>query len=229
MILPKTYKATLEKYEKYNGMPKLSYSQYTSWKDPLYKKDYMLGYFFDIKQDSNVWADFGSDVGSFIEHYSKGLPYKPTILSQDDLSILKKLEYPDNSEYEDEIVVNMGDFVIQGFIDRSTFNKNKVSIYDYKTGNIDKKANYYASSDYGQTTLYSHQKILEGYDLEYSGVILLGRKGNGREGHPIRLSGDIKHIETPYSKERANELLNNIRKVANEISDYYKVFQKINK
>lgn len=235
MILPRIYNNEGGKYPQFKGLPKLSYSQYTSWKDLKYRDDYILQYFFkvDVVSPFQVFADYGTHCGEFIETSGEKVG---NMLSENDISILNSIEYPDNSVYEDEIVLPIYDkdgeilFVIQGFIDRATYiDKNKVTIIDYKTGNIEKKAEYYGSEDYGQTTLYAHTKITEGYELDYSGVVLLGRKGNGRAGHPIRLSGEIKDIPTKYTKTRANKLIKDMTKVAKEISTYYTVLTKIRK
>lgn len=228
--LPKLYYTSDDKYKHFNGRPKFSYSQYTSWINPEYRKDYIHTYFLNLSKESNVWADFGSEVGKYIEHYGYNIPPPETkMLSENDIKILSNLVYPEYASYEDEVVIDMGDFVIQGFIDRAVYNENTVDIIDFKTGNITTKKDYYASDEYAQTILYAHGKKLEGYDINFCGVYLLGRKGNGREGHPIRLSGDISTIETVYTEDKAKNILSNMRKAASEISEYYTVFNKINK
>lgn len=226
IILPKTYEATKDKYKQHNGKPKLSYSQYNSWISPEYRKDYILRYFMGRKDEGNKWSDFGGEIGKFIESHASGSVLDTKIISNEDIEILKGLEYTDNCEYEDEIVVDMGDFVIQGFIDRSKYKDNEVIITDFKTGNID-KADLYRSEDYGQTTLYSFQKEVEGFKIAGSNVLLLGRKGNGYAKSPIRLSGETLEIETPYSKKRAILLLEKMKKAAIEISNAYNVYKKL--
>lgn len=227
MELPKIYD---KGFEKHIGKPKLSYSQYSSWKDPEYRKDYFKGYFLNLRTETNDYAKFGGEVGKFIELRAAGESYKSDILSPSDIEILESLPYPKNCKYEEEIVIDRGWYVIQGFVDRAEYYGRKtVGITDFKTGNIDKKTEFYSSKDYGQTTLYAYQKHLEGFKIGYSKVTMLGRKGNNRPGHPIRLSGDVVDIDTPYSKERAIELLEDFDRVAEEIKKYYNVFKKINK
>src|SRR5690606_37152870 len=132
--------------------------------------------------------------------------------------------------YEVEIVIDMlpitgVDFVIQGFIDRETELEGGLEIIDMKTGNHTDKLTYYASEDYQQTTLYSYARNKEGKHIYYSGVILFERKGNGMEKYPLKLSGKIKHIPTPYSEERALKSLKKISDTAVEISKYYKIYK----
>ena len=238
LTLPRVYEIkdnTPEKYHQYEGLPKLSYSQYTSWRDPSYKKDYILQYFFkkEVVSQFQIFATYGSEVGEFIE--TQGAD-RGEMISDEVAEMLLNLEYPENSVYEDEIVLPVYDakgkilFVIQGFIDRSEYiGDNQLGILDFKTGNVAKKVEYYGSPDYGQTTLYCHCKHLEGLEIVYSKVTLLGRKGNGRQGHPLRLNGENVDIDTPYSVKRGEAVVKDMTKVAKEISDHYKVLLKVRK
>ncbi len=222
--LPRTYSSRSEKYNKFNGLPKLSYSQYSSWKDPQYKDQYILQYFLGLNLDSGIWAEYGNKVGTFIEAHAKGEDLEG--LSNEDKDVLKSLNYPENAIYEDEIVIDCGDFVIQGFTDKTKFNsENSLEILDYKTGNVTKES-FYSSDDYQQTALYCYGKEKEGFTIDKSGVCLLGRKGNGMDKYPLKLSGEVIHIDTPYTKERGEKIIADITKVVNEISDEYVIFLK---
>lgn len=228
LILPKKYEIydiTPEKYHKYAGREKISYSQYNSFKDPLYKGDYIVQYFLGVKLDSGIFADFGSACGGFFED---GVTVDTNWLSESDVEVLKRVPRPEGALYESEIVIDCGDFVLQGFSDQEFENSNMLVILDMKTGNVDSKVEFYGSTEYQQTTLYAYCREQEGYNIGYSGVILLGRKGNGRPGHPLRLSGVIERIPTPYTRERAEKALEKVKKVAEEISELYKVFLKVN-
>lgn len=240
ITLPKTYNNENGKYPQYVGYPKLSYSQYTSWIDPEYKLDYIRRYFLGAPFDSNIWSDYGSEVGNYIEITATTKDYSeftPVMLSEEDKEILNGLDYPENSTYEDEIVLPVKDkqgnivFVIQGFIDEATYTDEgkSVSILDFKTGNVDKKVEFYSSEDYGQTTLYAHCKEIEGLKITGSSVLLLGRKGNGFPKYPVKLSGVKESIDTPYSQARAKILVKKMTEAAEEISKAYQVFLKINK
>lgn len=233
--LPRKYHNEGGKYPQHLGKNKMSYSQYNSWIDPDYRLEYIVQYFSGIKIEpvmvngalSDIWSLYGSAVGDYISSKAEGNTPEIRMLTPNCIQILDNLDYPGNSVYEDEIVIDCGDFCVQGFIDRAEYNEyNEVSIIDFKTGNVDTKAEFYASEDYGQTSIYSYQKDLEGWIIGYSGVRLLGRKGNGQAKYPLRLSGDIKDIPTPYSKERAEKVLEKIKKAAYEISDLYAVYNK---
>jgi hypothetical protein len=237
MILPKIYNDEGGKYPQFKGFPKLSYSQYTSFKSELYKEQYLKGYFFGIRDEGNVWSGFGSDVGNFIEiqgttkdfsEYTQGV-----MTLEEDKEFLRGLDYPENSVYEDEIVLPVKDtkgkilFVVQGFLDRCEYRDKEVYICDFKTGNLEKKIEFYGSKEYGQTTLYSHCKSLEGFKVKESFVLLLGRKGNGRGKHTIRLSGETAKVDTPYTLKKGKEVVASMTKVAKKISKYYEVYQKL--
>jgi hypothetical protein len=104
-VLPKKYEiydTTPEKYHKYAGKNKLSYSQYNSFRDPLYKNDYIIQYFLGVKLESGIFAEFGSACGNFFED---GITVDTNWLSESDVEILKKVPRPEGatgSEYAKE-------------------------------------------------------------------------------------------------------------------------------
>lgn len=230
IILPKTFEDRNNKRPECKGKPKLSYSQYTSYKDPEYQNQYYIQYFSGIELKSGEFADFGSACGNFIEDTANGVTPVVDLLSEEDIKILLELEYPKNCVYEDEIIVDLGGFCLEGYTDRTWYKENnEVEIRDYKTLNLDKKKDFYASDDYGQTALYSHQKEKEGYVVTKSEVCGLGRKGSSLSGtgnFKMRLSGQVEIIPTPYTKERGDKIVKDITKVVHQISDDYKIFLK---
>ena len=222
IILPKTL----------DGKPKLSYSQYSSYKDLEYQNQYYIQYFSGINLPSGEFAEFGSSVGQFIEDIGmNNLPVRIGCLSQEDLEVIKSnITFPPNCVYEDKVIVDCGDFCIEGYIDRTQYLAEKeIEIEDFKTLNLDKKKDFYASEEYGQTALYSFQKEREGYKVVRSFVTGLGRKGSSLEGtgnFKMRLSGVVEQIETPYTKERGEKIIEDITKVVHQISDEYRIFLK---
>lgn len=230
MILPKIFDDRFNTHPQHKGKPKLSYSQYSSYKDPEYQDQYYLQYFSGIELSSGEFAEFGSSVGQYIEDIANKVekPRKGFLSEEDCQVILNKVDFPDNCIYEDEVVVDFGTFVCEGYIDRAKYDQKTVEIRDYKSLNLSKPEKY-ESEDYGQTTLYSLQKERLGYEVINSEVFGLGRKGNSLEGvgnFKMRLSGETKIIPTPYSKERANKVLEDITKVAKQISEEYKIYLK---
>lgn len=235
IVLPKKFidRSPDQKYKHLEGKEKISYSQVTSWKDNSYRPGYIKQYMCGITLPDGIFANFGSACGTYIEGIATGNldchdEYKH-LLSDDDRKILENLDYPDNCIYEDYIVIDLGDFVMEGYADRCHYAEDmKLATTDFKTGSIAKKKNDYASLDYKQTSVYSYQKELEGYSIYDSGVILLDRAGNNSPKSPIRLTGKIEYIPTPYDRVATEEFLDGtVRKVVQEISDYYKQYLKL--
>lgn len=232
--LPRIYKSKGKKFKKFEGKPKLSYSQYTSWRDLQYKNGYILGYIFGIPQDSNFWAEFGSYCGTSLEyrmdvHNAKGDDKKLLddafkYFNTKDIETLHKADklFPKNSLYEREVILDRGTYVTQGFIDVNFTKNKKANVIDAKTGSRYSKTkgtDFYASDKYGQTRLYMKALIEEGEDPGYCGVVFLDRTYEGDFENPIlHLSGDIIKVETPYTEEKVDKLLKSMDKVAEEIS-----------
>lgn len=223
--LPKVYEVnekTPEKYKKYKDMPKLSYSAYNSFNEEAYKGEFFANYFLGIKGEGNIFTQYGGKCGKLFETGSE-----TSDLSDFDVEVIRGIERPANTLYEVEIVVDRGSYVIQGFIDREYLDvEGNLVIDDLKTGAIKTKKDFYGGTEYQQTTLYAYQRELEGEHIAYSGVILLDRKGNGSSNHPLRLTGEIEYIPTPYSKKRAETFLKSFDKTAKEIESYYKVYKR---
>ena len=220
--LPKVYENEGGKYPQHVGKPKLSYSAYNSFNEEAYKGEFFANYFLGIRGDGNIFTDFGGKCGVFFETDTE-----TSDLSDFDVSVIRDIERPANALYEVEIVVDRGTYVIQGFIDREYLDvEGNLVIDDLKTGAIKSKKAFYGGDEYQQTTLYAYQRESEGEHIAYSGVILLDRKGNGQEKYPLRLTGEIEHIPTPYSKKRAEDFLKSFDKTAKKIEEYHKVFKK---
>lgn len=236
LILPTKFKDRTEdnRYAKYEGMPKLSYSQITSWLEPDYKPEYIRSYFIGTPRTSTIFTDFGSACGTFLESIGTKnpdahAPYKHLLSPADRDVLTSKTSFTSNQVYEDYIVINVDDlFIIEGYADRISYSKDNrnVIIEDFKTGSIEKKAQYYASPEYNQTRLYAYAKELEGYNVHDCKVVLFDRKGNGSEKHPLRLTGAVQEIETKYSLKAVGEFLEKAKRTAKDISENYQKFLK---
>lgn len=218
-----------ERYKKFIGRPALSYSSYNSFNEEAYKGEWFADKFLGAEKTSTIFTEFGSSVGSYLE---TGEPQK--YLTELDMTVLNK-EFPadPNSEYEREVVIDRGSYIIYGFIDRLIPKSKKenliVNLKDFKTGAIDKKAKEYASEDYNQTTMYCYGLEQEGFTISDSGVILFDRKGNTlEEGNKnvLRLTGEIEYIPTPYSRDRAEKFIQKMDETAKEIEKYYSIYKK---
>lgn len=236
IVLPRVFKDQSKngKYSHLNNLPKISYSQVTAWKSPNYRPEYIKNYIVGIPNDGNIWTDFGSACGTLIESVATDNkechePYEHLLSDFDRDFLVNKLDYPDNAVYEDYMVLNYKDkFVIEGFSDRTIYlPDNKVIVEDFKTGSIAKKRGEYLSPDYKQTNLYAYIKELEGYEIEDCRVVMLDRAGNGSDKHPIRLTGKLEVLPTPYDKNATEKFLEQVDNIVDEISDYYKQYLKL--
>lgn len=265
--LPKTYDDPFGNYPQYKGLPKVSYSQLTSFKDESYLGDYIANYFIGLPSEGNIFSEFGTSVGTYLEFkgqdkpdelkelirrgllpkdgdgkpfeklndeiivYQEWEPDHLSLLSDEDLRILNNINLPENSKYEFEIVIDLRPFgveaVLQGFIDRLTLDGKKATIIDYKTGNIKTKVDFYAGKEYKQTKIYAYAMDQLDYEIEYCGVELLSRKGNGMEKYPLKLEDKVENIPTPYVKEEVEKVLEEIAETVVDISDMYKSYNKI--
>lgn len=220
--LPKVYENEGGKYPQHVGKPKLSYSAYNSFNEEAYKGEFFANYFLGIRGEGNIFTEYGGKCGVLFETDTE-----TSDLSDFDVETIRSIERPANALYEVEILVDRGSYVIQGFIDREYLDvEGNLVIDDLKTGAIKTKKAFYGGDEYQQTTLYAYQRELEGEHIAYSGVILLDRKGNGQEKYPLRLTGEIERIPTPYSKKRAEAFLKSFDKTAKKIEEYHKIYKK---
>jgi len=215
LILPKVDK---------EGVPYLSYSQVATWKRS--KRDYMRQYFFSERFEGNAYTEFGTKVGEALEDndFSKFEP--------DEQDFLKTV--PRYDVFEKEIKLQMDGFYVKGFIDTLKQSKGTAKkipvIADYKTGDIAKKTADYESDDYIQLEIYAADVLQETGQLpEKVEVILIGREGNAFKREPLRLTKEFIVIDREISEVRVNKVKELVQQVAEEISEYYKVFLKLNK
>lgn len=235
--LPRKYeikKSTPEKFHKYKGKPKLSNSQKESFTDPQYTDSYILSYLLGVEDEGNFWAEFGSYCGTTLEYRmdnqkAKGkdrelLDSAFDYFNEKDIEVLKKADklFPENTLYEREIVLDCGEFIIQGFIDCNFTKDKKEVVIDVKTAGKNSKkkgVEYYSSKRYKQVNLYAEALKREGNEIGYCGVVLLDRTFEGDFENPtLHLSGDIINIENAYNEKEAKKIIQEFREVAVEIS-----------
>ena len=208
-----------------NGDYYISYSQLDTWKRS--KREYIRRYFFGEKFEGNAYTDFGTKIGEALENndFSE--------FSADEQEFLKKI--PRYGEYEREVRLEMKGFYVKGFIDTSSPptagegspNSWVERIADYKTGDITKKTAEYESDDYTQVDIYAAAIRQEfGFLPNTTGVYLIHRTGNAFKGGELKLGNKCKWIPKNTTDERADQVLEEVQKLAEDISEYYQVFLK---
>lgn len=216
-------KITLPRTDK-EGVSYLSYSQATKWKEK--QRDYIRQYFFGEKEDNpslKKYGDFGHKVGEAYEHNDF------SAWETDEANFLQTL--PCYNEFEKEIKLQMPKgYYILGFIDSNTSPEDGYvkKLLDYKTGIIAKVINKYESPDYKQVDLYAAALKQEYGKLpDEAYVVLIGRDGNAFAGEELTLSMEAEIINRPILQERCNEVVEEFDSIAVDISDHYKVFNKL--
>ena len=212
--------------KKKDGKPYLSYSQISVWKKSKNRRNYIRQYFLGEEEDNaslKDYADFGNKVGEALENndFSK--------FTEEEQKFLKTV--PRYDEFEREVVLDMVDFFMKGFIDTNSLSsKGRVDIIvDYKTGIIEKVIPKYEGDDYLQTDIYSAAIEQEtGHLPKEAKVIIIQRDGNAFNGELLTLGDNYHIVEREVSRERIDKVLKNIREIAEEISLYYSVFLKLN-
>ena len=221
----KIKKLVLPRLDK-DGNHYISYSQLSTWKRS--KREYMRQYFWGEGFEGNAYTDFGTLVGEALENGDfSGFTAK-------EKKFLKTI--PRYGEYEREIRLEMKGFYVKGFIDTSsppnddlgTMNLWVDKIADYKTGDVVKKKAEYESESYIQVDIYAAAMRQQfGVLPESACVYLINRTGNAYQGEELVLGNSFITIDKPITNEKADQVLEEVQMIAEEISAYYQVFLKL--
>ena len=201
------------------GIPQLSYTQVSMWMKS--KREYIRKYF--LNEPDKGFTDFldhGKKVGAAIEtnNFSG--------FSDNEIEALCKVERLDI--FEKKVILNFKehDFVLIGYID--SCKKDLERILDYKVGGKDKLKEY-EKEDYIQLILYALAIQQETGKLPKSiGIEFIERTGNPFKQEPLLLTGNVIKLNLDISEERLKFALDTCIRVAGEISQYYKIFKKLN-
>ena len=178
-----------------------------------------MQYFLKHKFDDIGWAEFGQDVETSIltQDFSK--------FSQPECDTLKKVKALDLSQYKIEI--DFGWFKLIGYID--TISKDFSLLKDFKTASIKSKEKYY-KDEYEQAYIYAIGiKEQVGFYPKIE-IEIIERLGNAYKGGRPALSvgTEVWVVDKEMTKEIEEKLRDKIVKVAEEISNYYQTFLKLN-
>lgn len=221
----KIKKLVLPRLDK-DGNHYISYSQLNTWKRS--KREYMRQYFWGEGFEGNAYTDFGTLVGEALENgdFSE--------FTNKEKKFLKTI--PRYGEYEREIRLEMKGFYVKGFIDTSTPPNDHLgslspwveSIADYKTGDVVKKKAEYESESYIQVDLYAAAMRQQFGKLPSSAcVYLINRTGNAFQGDDLLLGDKFITIHKLITNDKADQVLEEVQTIAEEISAYYEVFLKL--
>lgn len=198
----------------------ISYSTVSSWED--YRSDFIKQKLVGIKLPDSIYGSFGTWVGTSVEH-GEVQPNNYGFTGEENINLIQRTE---NDKYERMILIDMGEYVIIGFIDIMREVEPMVAeVEDIKTGGA-KKEEEYKKESYIQTTLYSKALEDEGYTIKKSGVWFCRRTGSHIKP-PLNLSTEQFYIPLEYNEKRVKYALDKVDRVVKEISEFWKIYQKI--
>lgn len=220
IILPRTTE---------EGKPRVSYSQIKLFNEAKSfnrkiegKKEYIINYFLGYEQPESGWGRFGKEVEAYI-----GVREEADKFTDEEKAVLEQIK--PLGVLGDKFAIDYGEFVISGIIDDRTEDWSKIR--DYKTASKSSKKQY-EQEDYKQLDLYALAAIEKTGLIPELEVCAIERKGSlfgggGRE--KLTVGGQIWYIPKKTTEARLQELKKHIFKTVLEISDYYKVFLRLNK
>lgn len=221
IILPRTTE---------DGRPRISYSQLKSWnsKEAFDEFEgrkisgftgYMLSYFLNYNfppSPMSVYASFGLKVEDYICNKVK------SDLDDKEMAILDTIK--PIGVFQEEAVIDFGDFIISGFLDDT--NEDRSIIRDYKTASK-ASAKQYSEQEYMQLDIYALDYYKKHGLIPQLEVVVIERQGSHFK-MPLKVK-DTFTINRTTSKERLLYVESYVRSTVTEISDCYKEFLKLNK
>lgn len=214
------YKDNEELCKPHLGKFYISYSSVDGFLN--YIEDFIKQKFVGLKLPDSIYASFGSYVGHALEHgkFPDENPYGFT--GQENFNI--EAFRPEGAEYERMILIDMGEYVILGFVDRFTESKEGCQIVDLKTGGKNKEKAY-QEDDYIQTVLYAHEIESKGKKISSTDILFVRREGS-HVNLPLKISEEQFFIPLEYNEKRVKYALAKVDKAVKEISEYWKVYKK---
>lgn len=220
ILLPRTTEA---------GKPRVSYSQVKAFNELKSfnlgvegKLEYMISYFFGRTFPDIGWGQFGEEVESYIS-VREGED-KFTNAEKEVLNKIQPLEVQ-----ADKFSIDYGEFEFFGIIDDRLADWSKIR--DYKTASKNSKKQY-ETDDYKQLDIYALAGVEKTGIIPELEVCVIERNGNANFGggrQALTVGKEIWYIPKKTSEERLDMIKKDIFKTVIEISDYYKMFLKLNK
>ena len=210
-----------EQLKPHLGKPYVSYSTIESWEE--YREDFIKEKLVGLPQPFGIYKTFGSYLGTAFEEGKFPEDNPHGFIGQENLDLSKYRN--DASEYEKLIIIDRGEFIIIGFIDKfERLEDGSVHILDLKSGGA-KKEDKYASEDYIQVPLYAHALEVMGEKIGRTDVLFVRRESSHYKP-PLRVGKEQFYIPVNYNKAKVDKALKKVDRVVKEISEIKTTFDK---
>lgn len=203
------------------GKPYISYSTMESWEE--YREDFIKEKLVGIPQQFGIYKEFGSYLGKAYEDGKFPEENPHNFIGQENLDLSKYRS--DKAEYEKLIIIDKGEYIIVGFIDKfERLEDSSVWVNDLKSGGA-KKEEKYASEDYTQVPLYAHALEENGEKIGRTDVLFIRRESSHYKP-PLKIGKDQFYIPINYNKTKVDKALKKVDRVVKEISEIKNVYDK---
>lgn len=210
-----------EQLKPFLGKPYISYSTMESWEE--YTEDFIKEKLVGLSQPFGIYKEFGSYLGTAYENGQFPEQNQFGFIGQENLDLSKYRN--DSADYEKLIVIDRGEYIIVGFIDKfERLEDGSVWVNDLKSGGA-KKEDKYASDDYTQVPLYAHALEVIGEKIGRTDVLFV-RRENSHVKPPLKISTEQFYIPVKYTKEKVDKALKKVDRVVKEISEIKNVYDK---
>lgn len=212
-----------------DGRYSISYSQIKLWHDIkgfstglMGRMEYIRSYMLGEEYKDWGWGQFGTEVEDYICERQWADKF-----TDEEKATMKKVIPLGN--FQVPIEIDFKDFIFKGFKDDT--NDDESILRDYKTASVKSKEQYYGE-DYKQLDLYALDTLKKTGNLPKElQVTIIERNGNAfRGGRDVLTVGEnIWEVQREVDKVRIDSMENLIVETAKEISEYYAVFNELNK
>lgn len=208
-----------EQLKPFLGRYYISYSTMESWFE--YREDFIKEKLVGLPQPHGIYKEFGSYLGSA---YETGVfpENKYGFVGQENINF-EELRHPD-AEYEKLIIIDRGEYIVIGFIDKFVRFDDGVWVNDMKTLGKGKEEKY-KGENYTQVILYSHALEENGEKIKRTDILAVRREGS-HINPPLKISKENFYIPLEYNKKRVDFALKKVDKAVKEISEIKSVYDK---
>lgn len=210
-----------EQLKPHLGKHYISYSTMESFNE--YIEDFVKEKLVGLPQPFGIYKEFGSYLGTAYENGNFEHDNPHGFIGQENLDLSKYRS--DDAEYEKLIIIDRGDYIAIGFIDKfERLEDGSVWVNDLKSGGS-KKEDKYAGEEYTQVILYAHALEEQGEKIGRTDVLFVRREASHYKP-PLQISKEQFYIPLDYNKKRVKFALDKLDKAVKGISELNTTYLK---